>query len=283
MNPNLIYDVGAHKGEDSEFYLKKGFSVVAIEANPDLAESIRTRFAEEINSGRLTVIGAAIARTAGAVEFFANRVNSVWGTIERKWADRNKSLGAPSEIRQVAAVMFDSVLSEHGIPYYLKVDIEGADLLCLEALKKFSDRPKYISIESEKIRWRDLRYEFELLQSLGYDRFKVSNQGTVPGQSPPEPSLEGRYVAHDFAEGSSGLFGDELPGEWLTASGAIKAYRRIFVGYLLFGDNTIGQKVLKRTPLLRRYRHLFLPSWYDTHARHRAHSYRAAVVDTNSN
>jgi hypothetical protein len=33
---DLIYDIGLHKGEDSEFYLKKGFRVVAIEALPSL-------------------------------------------------------------------------------------------------------------------------------------------------------------------------------------------------------------------------------------------------------
>jgi FkbM family methyltransferase len=277
MNPHLIYDVGAHKGEDTEFYLKKGFSVIAIEADPNLAGSIRARFHSEINSGQLTVIGAAIARTAGWVEFFANRHRSVWGTIERKWADRNKSLGAPSEILQVPAVTFDSVLSDHGIPYYLKIDIEGADLLCLKALKNFSGSPKYISIESEKTRWSDLLYEFELFQSLGYDRFKIIDQGTVCCQSPPESPLEGRYVVHDFVGGSSGLFGDELPGEWLTASGAINAYRRIFVGYLLFGDNTIGRRVLKKTPLLGRFSRLLLPSWHDTHARHRATSNSAVA------
>ena len=29
---NLIYDLGSHNGQDSEFYLKKGFTVVAVEA-----------------------------------------------------------------------------------------------------------------------------------------------------------------------------------------------------------------------------------------------------------
>ena len=270
MKPNLIYDVGAHKGEDTEFYLKKGFSVVAIEAHPDLAASIRTRFPEEMNSGRLTVINTAIARTAGSVEFFANRSKPNWGTIDAEWADRNARLGAPSETRILPSITFDTVLSQHGIPYYLKVDIEGTDLLCLEALKKFSGRPKYISIESEKVRWRDLRYEFALFQSIGYNRFKIIDQEKVPGQSPPDPPLEGRYAAHDFAYGSSGLFGDELPGEWLTASEAINTYRRIFVSYLLFGDNTIGQEVLKRVPLARRYKELLRPSFYDTHARHSA-------------
>ena len=33
---NLIYDVGLHRGEDTDFYLKMGFGVVAVEANPEL-------------------------------------------------------------------------------------------------------------------------------------------------------------------------------------------------------------------------------------------------------
>ncbi|HKF56732.1 MAG TPA: hypothetical protein VKJ45_14845 [Blastocatellia bacterium] len=35
-NAQLIYDVGPHLGEDTDFYLQKGFTVVAIKANPAL-------------------------------------------------------------------------------------------------------------------------------------------------------------------------------------------------------------------------------------------------------
>jgi len=38
MNKNLIIDVGVHQGEDTEYYLKKGFCVVGIEADPQLYE-----------------------------------------------------------------------------------------------------------------------------------------------------------------------------------------------------------------------------------------------------
>jgi hypothetical protein len=34
-NKNLIYDVGLYKEQDTDFYLKKGFQVVAFEANPE--------------------------------------------------------------------------------------------------------------------------------------------------------------------------------------------------------------------------------------------------------
>jgi hypothetical protein len=41
MIRNLIYDVGMHEGEDTQFYIARGFKVVSIEANPQLAARIR--------------------------------------------------------------------------------------------------------------------------------------------------------------------------------------------------------------------------------------------------
>ena len=36
IKKNLIFDLGFHNGDDSDFYLKKGFNVIALEANPEL-------------------------------------------------------------------------------------------------------------------------------------------------------------------------------------------------------------------------------------------------------
>mgnify|MGYP000904973017 FL=1 len=41
---DLIYDVGFHKGEDTRVYLREGFKVIAIEANPLLAEEGKKNF-----------------------------------------------------------------------------------------------------------------------------------------------------------------------------------------------------------------------------------------------
>lgn len=40
---NLIFDAGAHRGDDTDFYLGKGFRVVAAEANPILVDHLRRR------------------------------------------------------------------------------------------------------------------------------------------------------------------------------------------------------------------------------------------------
>lgn len=262
MHDDLIFDVGMHVGEDTEFYLKKGFRVVAIEADPDHARRNAEKFAVEIASGQLTIVNKAIAAKPGVLPFYRSHHNSAWGTLFDDWYERNKLLGDKTAERiEVEAVTMESIYEQYGVPYFLKVDIEGADLLCLEALRSQSSRPKHISIESDKVSMNNIRHEMELLTELGYRRFKVVPQHDVPLQRCPNPPLEGRFVDHHFEVGASGLFGEEAPGPWLDRAATERAYRPIFLRYKLVGDRPIsrfGKRVLARLGLR--------DGWYDTHA-----------------
>ena len=135
MNTDLIYDVGMHKGEDTEFYLRKGFRVVAIEANPELAAACATEFKETVEVGRLTIVNKAISEAPGSIDFYINENNSVWGTANLDWVKRNEKRGTTSKAITVDAVTIASVVKAHGVPYYMKVDIEGNDIFCLTGLR----------------------------------------------------------------------------------------------------------------------------------------------------
>jgi FkbM family methyltransferase len=282
---DLIYDVGMHKGEDSDFYLRKGFRVVAFEADPELAAHCRDRFERFVQSGQLLIIEGAIVdqRTlaeGNRVSFHRNRDNSVWGTVHSDWARRNERLGTASDLIEVDAIDFAEVLRRTGMPHYMKIDIEGADMACVEALRRFDTRPDYISIESDKSSFAGIRREIEVLRELGYDRFQAVEQSTIHRiQRPPRPAREGAYIEHRFERGSSGLFGAELDDEWRTAGAMLRRYRLIRLGYLLEGDDGIARTW--RFPGSSRLRFLLrrvlgsltgatVPGWYDTHARHRS-------------
>lgn len=263
----LVFDVGFHKGEDTEFYLKKGFRVVAVEANPSLHRAGLERFAAQIRSGQLTLVHAAVARENGPVGFFVNQRASEWGTVSADFAARNAALGAGSQEISVPGVRFDRIVGEFGVPYYLKIDIEGADLLCLEALRQFAEKPRYVSLESNKTSWHELQAEFALLRALGYRRFKVVSQEGVPRQSCPNPPREGAFATHRFARGASGAFGEEAPGRWLSERQALARYRLIFLEYALFGDSGwLTERTLRRPLLWRLIKYLPRADWYDTHA-----------------
>ena len=258
----LIFDIGLHTGEDTAFYLAKGFRVVAVEASPTLAAVAEKKFQESVDAGRLVVVNAAIAAEPGPVAFYANATTE-WGTIRSDWADRNARLGSAStEVMTVEGAMFSSIVEKYGVPYYMKIDIEGADMLCLEGLTP-PEVPKYVSIESDKVSWKSLEREFEVLTGLGYRRFKVVPQHRMGRQKPPNPPREGRYVDYAFHHMSSGMFGEEAPGRWMSANQAMLLYRYLFLRYRLYGD---GGRFRDTTTGRLLWSVMRGPGWYDTHA-----------------
>lgn len=262
-DPRLVFDIGMHKGEDSAFYLAAGYRVVAVEASEQLCERVRARFPAEIEDDRLTIVNAAIAERSEPVTFYASDV-SVWGTTRPDWAQRNTVLGEASATTTVQGVTIGDLVEKYGTPHYMKVDIEGADMLCLEGFRGL-EVPTFVSVESEKASGDGLVREFDVLAELGYTRFKVVAQQHVQRQKPAG-------LDYSFERHASGQFGDAAPGAWLSRSQAISKYRRIFARYAMFGDEGLVQKafhpfnrsgaVRKASGLLNKYG----AGWYDTHA-----------------
>jgi len=69
---DLIFDIGANNGDDTAFYLKKGFRVVAIEADPALAQKLYDRFAEDIAAGNVVIEGVGVSDKVSSLEFYVN-------------------------------------------------------------------------------------------------------------------------------------------------------------------------------------------------------------------
>lgn len=252
---DLIFDIGFHRGEDTEFYLKKGFRVVAVEGNPALCAEAREKFAGPLADGRLTLVEKALAREPGPVTFYVNE-SSVWSTIDPLWAERNLTrFQAASRPITVQATTMPQLLEAFGVPHYVKLDIEGFDMVGVEGLASSETRPVYVSVESDKDSFKGLKYEIATLHGLGYDRFKIVPQSKVAGQV-------SAGVDHRFAHGSSGCFGDEAPGRWMTAEEAIEAYRSIFFTYAIAGDDPVAPRWVRSLAWWLGVR----ADWYDTHA-----------------
>jgi len=277
MGKKVIVDLGAHKGEDSDFYLKKGFKVIAVDGNEKLYKQVSERFSDAIMEDRFKIFNYAVTdKDNDQITFYENTDNSVWGTIFDSWDSRNKKQGTHSVKTTVNTIRLDSLLERElqkdETLEYIKIDIEGADILALRSLSNLKEKPRFVSLESEKISWDRLIEEFTILKQLGYTKFKLIDQSKIQDQECPYPAKEGNYINYKFEFGSSGLFGDELPGEWLSEEEALKAYKSVFVRYKYFGDfgifnnrlimkNRILNKLMSLVKL--KYPHV---GWYDTHA-----------------
>jgi FkbM family methyltransferase len=60
----LVYDVGMFNGDDTDYYLKKGFRVVGIEANPHLIPQLTERFSADIEQKCLVIENVAVAESS---------------------------------------------------------------------------------------------------------------------------------------------------------------------------------------------------------------------------
>ena len=268
---DLIYDIGLHLGDDAHFYLLKGYRVVGVEADPQLCDVAAERLRQFVETGQLVIENVAIAEEPGTVTFFRN-VMVGWGTIVPKWNRQNAVRGCPSTEISVQAITLGELVGRHGPAFYMKIDIEGMDRPALASLRGVAEVPLYISIESSFPREPigKVRDEFDALAALGYDRFKIIRQDTISGQQAPAPALPGESRPFTFGETSSGLFGEETPGEWLSYDEALKAFRAIgrrdwFSGLLHRNMRIAGLYGGTRYKLTGAYAEF---AWYDIHARH---------------
>ena len=241
MDSNLVYDVGVHRGDDTAYYLRKGFRVVGVEANPVMADHLRARFAADIASGAFQLLQVGVAEQEGELDFWVCDAVTEWSSFSEKKAPAGGKTSRPVKVRTLP---FAAILERHGVPFYCKVDIEGNDHLCLEAMDA-TDKPKFTSVEMSLSEGdRDLA----LLKGLGYKRFKIISQVTFgPARAALLPALAhlpgrvrrkfkrlekyGFGNARDgdwrFNFGSSGTFGDHLPGRWLDYDRALAVWRVI--------------------------------------------------------
>jgi len=208
IEDDLIFDFGMHHGHDTEYYLKKGFRVVALEANPDLCASARSKFAEHISSKRLVIIDRALYSVGGEkLSFFVNAEKDDWSSLEKTWAEKGGHLA--NEI-QVESITLAEICEQFGVPRYIKCDVEGADMLFAEHLCLQPVKPKFVSVEAIS------PVLLDHLVASGYDRFQILNQYFNGSVVPPNPAREGVFADMRFNGHMSGLFGKELnPGRWV--------------------------------------------------------------------
>lgn len=202
---DLIFDIGVNHGEDTAFYLAKGFRVVGVEANPIIHASLRETFGEEIATGQLTLLNVGLAAELGSATFYVNDDNDHWSSFVEAYGTRN---GSKYHTVPIDCLTIFALLGRYGTPRYLKIDIEGMDQTVVRQLRAVAEHPTFISVEEYGVE------AIDDLQALGFDRFKLAAQRDKSWATPPNPPLEGAYVEKRFDGKDTGLFGNELPGNW---------------------------------------------------------------------
>lgn len=245
MIGDLIYDIGMYNAADTEFYLQKGFRVIALEANPTLCREAEINYARYVDSGQLTILNRGVFSCSGPQHFVVNLARSDRSSFDSTWCPAD-----PRSIIEVDCVTLDEVLDRFGTPYYMKIDIEHLDYVCIEALERQTDLPRFVSVETGRIDF------IQRMSTLGYKRFKIISQVWNQTIALPFPALEGHYVHKRFTKYHSGPFGAETYGPWLSKDEVLEEMLHIE------GGNYEGS----RHKLLGCPEEAFRFNWYDAHA-----------------
>jgi FkbM family methyltransferase len=213
-----VLDLGMHVGDDTAYYLHRGFNVVAVEANPELCRFASEKFAIAIRAGSLVILNYALAPPhSGDLEFHICDANLEWSSLQR-W--RVESTGHPARVVRVPSITLQDIIGEYGTPHYIKSDIEGADGQFIVQLGSLArrDLPAFVSIEGIDIEWlRDLA-------RMGYDRAQLINQARIRRgmDSAFVFSVDGEERSWTFGGHSSGRFGADLDvGRWISIDEAV--------------------------------------------------------------
>jgi FkbM family methyltransferase len=218
LNNDLIFDIGFHTGLDSEFYLRKGFRVVGVEANPELYARGADKYKYYIDSGKLQLLNVGIAETQGTSTFYVNDDNDEWSSFDRELGTRD---GSRFHEVAVPTLPADVLFASYGVPYYVKIDIEGYDRFVVQSVGRLAQKPQYLSVEDSGIQ------TLMDLYCVGARSFQYLDQIEKWRIVLPNPPLEGSYCEWTFGAMTSGPFGRELPGEWLGVHEAAHQYTTV--------------------------------------------------------
>lgn len=145
-----VIDAGANRGAftDAFLLLHRPERVVLVEAIPQLAETLRARYAGD---PRISVVAAALSDTNGEAQFDINRSEASSSLLpidprNSKWFARD--LRVASTVR-VPTITLPELLKREGLERIdlLKLDLQGAERLVLSGAAEILDRVQVIYTE----------------------------------------------------------------------------------------------------------------------------------------
>jgi FkbM family methyltransferase len=170
---DLVFDVGAHVGDRVASFRRLGARVLAIEPQPALAFTLKALYGRDRS---VTIESKAVGRTLGIVNMNINVDNPTVSTASHAFIDAARGAqGWEGQVWEktiaVPVTTLDVLFEAHGIPAFVKIDVEGFEA---EVLAGMTRTVQALSFEFTTIQ-RDVAQScIARCTALGFQRYNAA-------------------------------------------------------------------------------------------------------------
>jgi FkbM family methyltransferase len=169
---DLVFDVGAHVGDRIAAFRRLGARVVAVEPQPALVRTLKLLYGRDRT---VAIEPVAVGRREGTIELKLNIDNPTVSTVSEAFVQAAD--GAPgwegqawTRTIRVPLTTLDALIARHGMPTFIKIDVEGFEA---EALAGLTRPPRALSFEFTTIQREVAAACLERCVALGYARYNA--------------------------------------------------------------------------------------------------------------
>jgi FkbM family methyltransferase len=170
---DLVFDVGAHVGDRVASFRRLGARVVAIEPQPALAFTLKALYGRDPH---VRIESKAVGRRPGTLDMKINLDNPTVSTASSAFIDAARGArGWEGQIWEktieVPVTTLDALIAAHGIPSFVKIDVEGFEA---EALAGLTRPLKALSFEFTTIQREVAQTCIARCAALGFQRYNAA-------------------------------------------------------------------------------------------------------------
>jgi FkbM family methyltransferase len=185
---DLIFDVGANHGEKTDVFLRLGARVVSVEPDEATQQVLRGKFHQfRLAKKPVTIVGKAVSDQNSRETMWIDEPGSAKNSLSQKWVQSlredasrfgtNHDFGVK---REVETVTLDELFKAHGIPFFVKIDVEGYETNVMRGLHS---AVPYLSFEVNLPEF--MQEGLDCIEMLG----RLNSQGTFNYAADAQPGL----------------------------------------------------------------------------------------------
>jgi FkbM family methyltransferase len=169
----IAFDIGANIGQTVNELLPNYDKIICFEPNPSLVTIIKNKF---FNNDKVTIEELGLSDKIETKKF--NISNShVVSTFSEDWINNSRFTNVYNwdTSIDVKTTTLDEVINKYGIPYFIKIDVEGYEYEVIKGLTKLLENT-YFAFEWAEEQYEIVNKTIKYLKELGYNNFSYTYQ-----------------------------------------------------------------------------------------------------------